>query len=65
MAAALRPAPAQSDPGRAQALARALVPHLRGGVAANAFSRGRYATDASIYQIVPLAVAQVRDQCPG
>ena len=44
-----------------QALARALVPHLRGGVSADAFSRGRYATDASIYQIMPLAVAFPRD----
>jgi FAD/FMN-containing dehydrogenase len=34
---------------------------MRGGVAADRFSRGRYATDASIYQIMPLAVAFPRD----
>jgi FAD/FMN-containing dehydrogenase/Fe-S oxidoreductase len=33
---------------------------MEGGVAADRFSRGRYATDASIYQIMPLAVAYPR-----
>jgi FAD/FMN-containing dehydrogenase/Fe-S oxidoreductase len=63
MTAPLRPAPTPepADSARAQALARALVPHLRGGVAADAFSRGRYATDASVYQITPLAVGFPRD----
>jgi len=34
---------------------------LRGEVMADAFSRGRYATDASIYQITPAAVVAPRD----
>jgi FAD/FMN-containing dehydrogenase/Fe-S oxidoreductase len=41
----------------AQALARDLAGALSGGVAADRFTRGRYATDASIYQIMPAAVA--------
>ena len=35
---------------------------LRGEVLFDAFSRGRYATDASIYQIEPLGVAVPRDR---
>jgi FAD/FMN-containing dehydrogenase/Fe-S oxidoreductase len=49
--------PADPADRRGQALARRLSREMRGGVAADAFSRGRYATDASIYQIMPLAVA--------
>jgi FAD/FMN-containing dehydrogenase/Fe-S oxidoreductase len=45
---------------RAQDLARALGRAMEGGVAADRFNRGRYATDASIYQIMPLAVAYPR-----
>ncbi|HSF63306.1 MAG TPA: FAD-binding oxidoreductase, partial [Paracoccaceae bacterium] len=46
---------------RGQALAQALSRQMKGGVAADPFTRGRYATDASIYQITPLAVAFPRD----
>jgi FAD/FMN-containing dehydrogenase len=46
---------------RGQALAQALSRRMKGGVAADPFTRGRYATDASIYQIMPLAVAFPRD----
>ena len=65
MTARPRPAPARPDRGaadRGQALARALSRVMGGGVAADIFSRGRYATDASIYQIMPLAVAFPRDR---
>ena len=64
MTARPRPAPAHPDRGaadRGQALARALSRAMGGGVAADIFSRGRYATDASIYQIMPLGVAFPRD----
>ena len=67
MTAALRAAPVRragegiGEEGRAQALARALAGVLRGGVAADPFTRGRYATDASVYQVMPLAVAFPRD----
>ncbi len=44
-------------PGDAcQALARRLRSHTRGQVMFDAASRGRYATDASIYQIMPVGV---------
>jgi len=43
------------------ALARDLVKDFKGGVAADRHSRGRYATDASIYQIMPAAVAFPKD----
>jgi len=46
---------------RGQALAQALARRMKGGVAADPFTRGRYATDASIYQIMPMAVAYPRD----
>jgi len=46
---------------KAGAFARALSRVMRGGVAADPFSRGRYATDASIYQILPQAVAFPHD----
>ena len=42
-------------------LARRLRAELRGDVADDAFERGRHATDASIYQVMPLAVARPRD----
>ncbi len=37
-------------------LARSLEKHVEGEVLFDLFSRGRYATDASIYQVVPLGV---------
>ncbi len=43
-------------------LASDLSRHLRGEVMFDAGSRGRYATDASIYQCMPLGVAVPRDQ---
>jgi hypothetical protein len=50
-AAATRPMPTSM-----QDLARALRPAMEGEVAFDAATRGRYATDASIYQIVPAGV---------
>lgn len=47
----------RADDGAALALARALNRAMPGQAAADPFTRGRYATDASIYQIAPLAVA--------
>jgi FAD/FMN-containing dehydrogenase/Fe-S oxidoreductase len=43
-------------------LARRLREALRGDVLFDAASRGRYATDASIYQITPVGVVVPRDQ---
>lgn len=43
--------------GLPQALRQELAQHMEGPVAADPFTRGRYATDASIYQITPRAVA--------
>jgi len=43
-------------------LARRLRDAMRGDVHFDAASRGRYATDASIYQIMPIGVAVPRDQ---
>ncbi|HLS68061.1 MAG TPA: FAD-binding oxidoreductase, partial [Kiloniellales bacterium] len=43
-------------------LARRLRAELEGEVLFDAFSRGRYATDASIYQIMPLGVVIPRHQ---
>ena len=43
-------------------LARKLRSSVRGDVLFDAFSRGRYATDASIYQIEPLGVVVPRDE---
>ncbi len=43
-------------------LARRLRAELRGDVLFDAASRGRYATDASIYQITPIGVVVPRDQ---
>jgi FAD/FMN-containing dehydrogenase len=45
-----------AEPGN-QALAERLRRALRGEVLFDAFSRGRYSTDASIYQIEPIGVA--------
>src|SRR3954471_19515539 len=45
------------DPGLAARLGEA----MRGEVLFDAFTRGRYSTDASIYQIEPLGVALPRD----
>ncbi len=52
---------ADADATRRQALAWTLAQRMQGGVAADPFTRGRYATDASIYQIMPLAVAFPKD----
>ena len=46
---------------RSAELARRLRRELRGEVRVDAFERGRHATDASIYQMMPLAVACPRD----
>ena len=46
------------DPG----LERRLKSALRGEVMFDAASRGRYSTDASIYQVEPLGVAVPRDK---
>lgn len=43
-------------------LAARLAQELRGDVLFDRASRGRYATDASIYQIMPIGVAVPRDQ---
>ncbi|WP_158897987.1 FAD-binding and (Fe-S)-binding domain-containing protein [Burkholderia sp. L27(2015)] len=52
------------DAGRASAtpLAQHLRRELRGGVMFDRAARGRYATDASIYQITPIGVVVPRDQ---
>ncbi|MCP3710899.1 FAD-binding oxidoreductase [Paraburkholderia sp. CNPSo 3274] len=51
-----------SSAGHGSPLARRLREALRGDVFFDAASRGRYATDASIYQIMPIGVAVPRDQ---
>ena len=51
-----------SGAGRGSPLARRLRDALRGDVFFDAASRGRYATDASIYQIMPIGVVVPRDQ---
>ena len=52
------PASGPSRPGaRHLGLERRLGRALEGEVRFDAFTRGRYATDASIYQITPLGVA--------
>jgi FAD/FMN-containing dehydrogenase/Fe-S oxidoreductase len=45
-----------------QALARRLRQHTRGEVLFDLPSRGRYATDASIYQVMPVGVLVPRDE---
>ncbi|RQH02101.1 FAD-binding and (Fe-S)-binding domain-containing protein [Paraburkholderia dinghuensis] len=47
---------------RGSPLARRLREAMRGDVFFDAASRGRYATDASIYQIMPVGVVVPRDQ---
>src|SRR3954447_15001978 len=54
-------APGQGSPGRSRLETR-LRSELRGEVLFDRFSRGRYSTDASIYQIEPLGVAVPRDK---
>ncbi|MGT2512618.1 FAD-binding and (Fe-S)-binding domain-containing protein [Cupriavidus basilensis] len=51
-----------SRAGSGSPLARLLRKELRGDVLFDAASRGRYSTDASIYQIMPLGVVVPRDQ---
>ena len=48
--------------GEATPLVARLCRELRGDVLFDAASRGRYATDASIYQITPIGVVVPRDQ---
>lgn len=48
--------PAASPLARDIGLERRLAREIRGDVAFDAFTRGRYATDASIYQIMPMGV---------
>jgi FAD/FMN-containing dehydrogenase/Fe-S oxidoreductase len=48
--------------GAAPALAARLRKELRGDVLFDRASRGRYATDASIYQITPIGIVVPRDQ---
>ena len=55
------PATPSLAPGDA-ALAARLRKNLRGAVLFDAASRGRYSTDASIYQIEPLGVVVPRDK---
>lgn len=59
----LRPAPKASpeDQRRGQALVLDLARQMRGGVTGDRFALGRHASDASIYQIMPLAVAYPTD----
>jgi len=54
---ALKRSIAPGDP----ALAARLRKSLRGAVLFDAASRGRYSTDASIYQVEPLGVVVPRD----
>src|SRR6202040_1209525 len=54
-------AQADIEPGDS-ALAARLTNALRGEVLFDAASRGRYSTDASIYQIEPLGVVVPRDR---
>jgi FAD/FMN-containing dehydrogenase/Fe-S oxidoreductase len=53
--------PARHDPGSPRLEAR-LKRELKGEVRFDAFTRGRYSTDASIYQIEPLGVAVPKDR---
>lgn len=53
--------PDPSSAAESSNFARKLVRNMKGGVATDPFTRGRYATDASIYQITPQAVAFPRD----
>src|SRR5258707_11044684 len=53
--------PARHEPGSPRLETR-LRRELQGEVMFDAFSRGRYSTDASIYQIEPLGVVVPRDR---
>jgi FAD/FMN-containing dehydrogenase/Fe-S oxidoreductase len=53
---AIRPAPRKRPILGNSALAKRLAAEIEGDVAFDAFSRGRYATDASIYQVEPIGV---------
>ena len=53
---ATRPAPRNRLTLGDSALAKRLASEIEGEVAFDAFSRGRYATDASIYQVEPIGV---------
>src|SRR5690242_4543851 len=57
-----QPARANSVQPGDGALATRLRHNLRGEVLFDAFSRGRYSTDASIYQIEPIGVVVPRDK---
>ena len=64
MNASLRPRPTtgtDAPDARSAELSRRLGRELRGEVSVHPFERGRHATDASIYQVMPLAVARPRD----
>ncbi len=50
------------DDHRARALARRLARDFRGPVHGDPVTRGMYATDASIYQVIPLVVASPIDE---
>jgi hypothetical protein len=50
------------QPTAATPLERLLRKELRGDVLFDAASRGRYSTDASIYQIMPTGIVVPRDQ---
>jgi len=51
-----------ANAGGTSPLAQLLAKNLRGEVLFDAASRGRYSTDASIYQITPIGVVVPRDQ---
>ena len=53
---ATRPTPRKRPTLGDSALAKRLAAEIEGEVAFDAFSRGRYATDASIYQVEPIGV---------
>lgn len=52
----------ETGQGSASPFARCLAKEMRGDVLFDEGSRGRYATDASIYQIMPIGVVVPRDQ---
>src|SRR5690606_23050989 len=54
--------PTSSSSADTSSRARRLRAEVEGDVLFDAFSRGRYATDASIYQIMPLGVVVPRHQ---
>ena len=51
-----------ANAGSSSPLAKLLAKEMRGDVLFDTASRGRYATDASIYQITPIGVVVPRDQ---